>query len=72
MNMIYVLSPMIAAVGYDAEGQRLRVRFKSGHAYDFFEVPERTFAGFLHAKSKQDFYLLRVKDQYNAHVSRRA
>jgi hypothetical protein len=72
MNMVYVLSPAISAVGYDAEGQRLRVRFKSGHAYDFYDVPERTFAGFLHAKNKQDYYLLRIKDQFTAHVSRRA
>ena len=47
-----VQSTNISEVGYEAETQTLRVRFKGGSVYEYHGVPPDVHAGLLEARSK--------------------
>ncbi len=59
-------SSQVGAVGYDAEHQTLRVRFKWGNSeYDYHRVPQELASEFLAAKSKGGFLKERIKGVYH-------
>ena len=62
--MLSMSSSSIAAAGYDAEGQVLRVRFVGGATYDYFGVPNHVFKALLDAPSKGRFVNWQVKPCY--------
>jgi hypothetical protein len=62
--MIHVKSSAISAVGYDAQGHRMKITFVQGHTYDFCGVPQHVFDGLLRASSKGIYYNDYVKDRY--------
>ncbi len=64
MDMIPVSSQAIAAVGYDPQTLRLRIRFVEGHSYDFHGVPAAVFQGLLRAPSKGGYYNAHIRDRY--------
>lgn len=49
--MISVSSSNLAAVGYDASTQTLRVRFLNNMIYDYSNVPSRLYDGLMSASS---------------------
>ncbi len=49
-------SSNIAAAGYDAETQTLRVRFSNGSEYDYADVPEALGTGIFEAESAGKFF----------------
>lgn len=52
MDMIPVDSSHIKAIGYDLDQARLEIEFKSGCAYEYFNVPQYIFDGLCSAVSK--------------------
>lgn len=64
MEMIYVSSSAIRAIGYDATTQRMKITFVEGHTYDFCRVPEHIFLGLLRSGSKGRYYNTFIKDRY--------
>lgn len=53
--MIPVDSSNIQSVGYFSEKRILRVKFSSGGAYDYHEVPEQVYANLMASDSKGSF-----------------
>jgi hypothetical protein len=64
MQLDPVESSMVAAAGYDANLQVLIVLFNSGRAYQYLEVPQDVYEGFLAASSKGRYLLDHVIDHY--------
>jgi len=48
MQMTGVVSENVRAVGYDAVSRTLRVEFRSGGTYDYFNVDESLYRQLLH------------------------
>lgn len=57
-------SSAIAALAYDAAGERLCVRFRSGQAYAYAAVPADVFEAFVAAPSKGRFFHARIDGRY--------
>jgi hypothetical protein len=64
MDMVSVSSDAIAAIGYEPDTRKMRVRFTSGKSYDFFRVPAEVHAAFMKAYSKGAFYNDRIRGRY--------
>ncbi|MGM0903076.1 MAG: KTSC domain-containing protein [Bacillota bacterium] len=63
MNMHYVSSSNLIAVGYDPSTQTLRIQFHNG-TYDYFNVPSQTYQGLMNAGSKGSYHARFIKDSY--------
>lgn len=63
--MEYVDSSNIEAIGYDAEGRELWVRFTSGGTYVYSDVPPATYNDIMHADSKGSYLNREVKPNYS-------
>lgn len=61
MEMIYVESGNLQAVGYDVEQQILYVEFKHGDTYQYFGVDGSIYEGLLNAGSKGTYLNQMVK-----------
>lgn len=66
MNMVPVVSDNVAYVGYDYATQVLRLTFRSGGTYDYFDVP-----AFLYEAMLLPHPWRRVGRQIRAHRYRR-
>lgn len=64
---IYVLSPVIRKVAYDADGERLYVTFVNRQTYCYNGVRPETFSEFLAARSKGDYFNLSIRGNYAFH-----
>lgn len=64
MNIVYVSSSAISAVGYDEQTRRMRIMFTSGRAYDFCGVPDHVYLGLMSAASKGQYYNDYIRDRY--------
>lgn len=51
MDMTFVSSSNIEAVGYDKNSETLRVSFIGGRLYDYHLVPEHLYQGLMNAAS---------------------
>lgn len=59
MEMIYVESSNLLAVGFDENQNRLIIEFKKSGTYQYFGVDKSVFNGLLNANSKGTYF-----DQY--------
>jgi hypothetical protein len=59
-----VVSSSIAAAGYDAERETLRLRYIGGATYDYAGVPAQVFEAFRNAPSRGQFVNWRIKPYY--------
>ena len=57
-------SSCIAAAGYDAAGQVMRVRYVGGATYDYVGVSAPVFEAFEEAESKGRFINFVIKPNY--------
>jgi hypothetical protein len=57
-------STAIARQGYDAAKHTLRLEYRNGRVYNYFEVPPATYAEFLNADSAGEFVNLSIKPFY--------
>lgn len=65
MEMIPVRSDAIAAIGYDPQTLRMRIRFTSGSTYTFCRVPPEVVERFMASSSKGQFYHSRIQGRYS-------
>ena len=59
-----VESSSITAISYDANHNRLRIRFRSGVEYCFDLVPASVHRALLEAPSKGRFFSSMIRDRY--------
>lgn len=64
MNMIPVSSSNLVAIGYDEASSTLRVEFKTGGNYDYYDVPQREFDGLRTASSHGEYLARNIKGKY--------
>ena len=64
MDLQFVESSMIQAVGYDEGTETLLVIFNSGKTYQYSEVPKETYAELLAADSKGSYMRSFIIDCY--------
>lgn len=57
-------SSNIARFFYDDVSQILKVEFKNGGTYDYFDVPPHLFEGMRHASSKGQYLAQQIKGSY--------
>jgi uncharacterized protein len=64
MERIPVESSNVASIGYDSDTSTLEVEFQSGSVYQYFDVPEHVFDGFVQAPSKGQYLNHEIRDAY--------
>ena len=64
MNMIPVSSSNLVAIGYDEASSTLRVEFKTGGTYDYYDVPQGEFDGLRTASSHGEYLARNIKGKY--------
>lgn len=65
LEMIFVDSSNVEAIGYAATTQELHVRFlKSGETYVYYSVDEWVFQEFLQSDSKGSYLNTKIKPNY--------
>lgn len=57
-------SSNIVRFGYDDTSRVLKVEFKNGSVYDYFDVPDQVFNNMKNAPSKGQFLAQQVKGTY--------
>ena len=59
-----VESPSVRSVGYSTSSRTLEVEFVNGSVYQYFDVPQPTYAGLLAAPSIGNFVNTQIKPYY--------
>jgi hypothetical protein len=59
-----VESSNIKTIGYETETNTLKVEFKSGHKYEYDNVPANVFDELLESVSKGKYMNQNIKGQY--------
>ncbi len=62
--MTPVVSSNLSGVGYSRTLQILRVRFKHGGVYDYYNVPEFKYTDFMNSQSKGKYFRQSIKEAY--------
>ena len=57
-------SSNIVRFGYDKESRVLKVEFKNGSVYDYFDVPDQVFNGMKSASSVGQYLAQQVKGRF--------
>ena len=57
-------SSVIASMAYEPQRGRLAIRFVSGAAYIYYDVPEETWRKFQAAASKGRFFADEIRDRF--------
>ncbi|MDH2918852.1 MAG: KTSC domain-containing protein [Sideroxydans sp.] len=57
-------SSNIARFAYDEASNVLKVEFKNGGQYDYFDVPQHVFEGMRNAPSKGQYLAQQIKGSY--------
>lgn len=65
MNRTSVVSSDIKSTGYDFTMRILEIEFNSGGIYQYFNVPESIYGGFMSASSHGKYFHEFIKDQYS-------
>ena len=64
MDWINANSSNIERFKYDNVSRVLKVEFKTGGTYDYFDVPEQTFNAMCNAPSKGQYLAQQIKGSY--------
>lgn len=64
MNRKPVKSSNIASIGYDDNSSTLEIEFKNGTVYQYFDLPEREYKGFIGAESHGTYLAQSIKGRY--------
>jgi hypothetical protein len=64
MRRRVVESASVRSVGYSTSSRTLEVEFVNGSVYQYFDVPQPTFAGLLAAPSIGNFVNTQIKPYY--------
>lgn len=60
-----VVSSVIAAIGYDEYAKRLVVRFKSGAAYEYLNIPKSLYVELMASEAKGKFYSANIRGKFD-------
>ncbi len=58
-------STVIAGIQYDAERQRLAVRFVTGRVYEYIDVPPHVARAFRSAFAKGTYFNTYIRERYD-------
>jgi hypothetical protein len=61
MNMTFVSSSNLKAVGYDSSSQTLRIEFNNGSIYDYYAIPASLYLGLMSASSHGSYLDRNIK-----------
>lgn len=64
MLMEPVTSSNLVAVGYDEQGLVLRVEFKGGLTYEYYDVPLHVYQGLMSAASHGEYMNSNIRSLY--------
>ena len=64
VDMIYVDSSNIEAIGYNSDGQELYIQFLSGVTYVYYGVPQHIYEEIMAAPSKGSYLNRVIKGVY--------
>lgn len=64
-------STNLAAIGYDKQHEKLRVRFTDGSEYDYTKVPARTWTVLVNAESIGVHFAAQIRGKYPCERRRR-
>lgn len=64
MKRRVVESASVRSVGYSTSSRTLEVEFVNGSVYQYFDVPQPTYAGLLAAPSIGNFVNTQIKPYY--------
>jgi hypothetical protein len=64
MRRRFVESMSVRSVGYSMSGRILEIEYVNGNVYQYFDVPQPTYAGLLAAPSIGNFVNTRIKPYY--------
>jgi hypothetical protein len=64
MRRRVVESASVRSVGYSTSSRTLEVEFVNGSVYQYFDVPQPTYAGLLAAPSIGNFVNTQIKPYY--------
>lgn len=64
MEMQYVESSNIKAIGYCQETAILVIEFKNGSAYEYYDVPQYEYDGLMSADSKGKYAHANIYKRY--------
>jgi hypothetical protein len=59
-----VESASVRSIGYSTSTQTLEIEFVNGSVYQYFEVPQPTYAGLMAAPSIGNFVNTKIKPYY--------
>ena len=62
--MQYVESSNLKAIGYDDNNAILEIEFKNGSAYEYYDVPQYEYDGFMSADSKGKYANANIYKRY--------
>jgi hypothetical protein len=65
MERTPVTSTNIHAIGYNPDSQTLEIEFNSGAVYDYSDVPQSEYDGFIGADSKGKYFHANIKNRYS-------
>ena len=65
MQRQHVSSSDIDSIGYDTDSHTLEIEFLSGGIYQYLNVSESIFHGFISASSHGSYFHQHIKDKYN-------
>lgn len=66
MERQYVESSMITSIGFDSDTSTLEIEFKTnGAVWQYYDVPESIYYGFIGSDSVGKFFLAHIKGQYS-------
>jgi hypothetical protein len=58
-------SSCIDCIGHDNNDEILAIRFNSGNAYAYYNVPESVYLEFMNAKSHGAYFNAYIRKRYN-------
>jgi hypothetical protein len=69
---IRVQSSLLASVGYDSGESILRLEFRDGAIYQYFDVPAEIYHRLLAAESKGNYFNLQIRGSFSCALISRA
>lgn len=61
-----VTSSALLSIGYDPQLEVMEVEFVGGRIYQYFNVPEFLYRGFLLARSKGEYFKTRINERFHS------
>jgi hypothetical protein len=65
-----VVSKTLATVAYDGTRRLLRLEFRSGAVYDYFDVPSDVHQGLMEANSHGGYFNRNIRGRFRYHQVR--